>query len=85
MPIRYWLTLLIVAPQMVLLGCQSVPKETSECYRLTYATGRVHEVCRQGNSYSVRDIEGQRRPNAESALKRSLDTVRNIEDGLPID
>jgi hypothetical protein len=74
-----------IAALAALVGCQSTTRESRECYRLTYETGRVHEVCKQGRRFDVRDVEGTRRPNAEGALKRSLDTIRNIEHGIPID
>lgn len=78
------IAVLMIISTVLLPGCQTAPENAAECYRLTYATGRVHEVCRQGDQFRVRDVEGIERPNAEGALKRSLDTVRNIEHGMPL-
>lgn len=82
---KYATPMMMLVIATIAAGCQSKTTTGRECYRLTYETGRIHEVCRQGDSYDVRDVDGSHRPNAEGALKRSLDTVRNIEYGLPTD
>lgn len=64
---------------VLVAGCATSAEDPAQCYTLVYDGGRVHRVCKVGNTYDVRIIGGRDDPASAALIQQSLETVRRMD------